>query len=876
MDGFDFSTSSMLTEDEEMDDTEKMSIVDIQAVMLENERLQELNSQLQTTLESTKLQLKQALDSSSTVNAMGEEIQQLRQQLMQANNEKERAISQLSAFSPENSLVADNSLLNNISDQNQSKKIQKYKEEIKRLSRENDEQNQTIEALQESQKKKQKYKDSIKSIANQLKQAKERIEELEDANQKLDTAQKTLQQNNEHLSNQLNASNAFKDETEIKCKSINAELSKTQRAYDIIKRQIEAQSEEISRLNKERQDMFELLNKQVSYLSAYESIMSDLTNQNDLLARKLKASKLINDEKSNLSESEIPFEGELRSKCLKILMIEQYTPSHHIQMILNEANQFIKQQADQLAAASKEAEESQTQLGVERNGAKKYREMMRSLLKELKNIAILDDKINNLAFCDVDTQFIDFVSQQISVVDPLISEIEFGSNEKAASPNKSSIIFALPNSPSYNSNYSQQQNESIPLNFFSSDDQNQKKQVILKEIKPNDEAFSLFASQFLLNTVLKRKIQKLSDSVIKKDEMERIVQALNGNDISDLPKILESLKEQITKIRLTRKREHGLYKKMQQDMLAKNKSENDLKIKVDQLQIQNENLTNECNLMKVKLQVSSNEAILKQSQSFEVSAPSLDQADATTLLNELNKKREEVSKLKAFVKNLQNEMGQIQKQFAKESKRNESDLIQQVQELQETLQNLNEINLNLRRKYKKMKKMFQKKFEDSAQEYQKKIDESRQSFEDATTTMKEKQKQSKDMTQKLLQSLNESENVKQKYQTENVDLQMEIKNLQLKLSKLQEDFSKERQMLKGQLSALQLTCDTKIQEITRSIKQATQAEKERLFSIMVNSLSGVYKIDFSQFDEDSYVSLIEQLKKDIEKLRYFQNEIQFT
>ena len=142
--------------------------------------------------------------------------------------------------------------------------------------------------------------------------------------------------------------------------------------------------------------------------------------------------------------------------------------------------------------------------------------------------------------------------------------------------------------------------------------------------------------------------------------------------------------------------------------------------------------------------------------------------------------------------------------------------------------------------------------------------------------MKEKQKQSKDMTQKLLQSLNESENVKQKYQTENVDLQMEIKNLQLRLSKLQEDFSKERQMLKGQLSALQLTCDTKIQEITRSIKQATQAEKERLFSIMVNSLSGVYKIDFSQFDEDSYVSLIEQLKKDIEKLRYFQNEIQFT
>ena len=417
MEGFDFSTSSMLTEDEELDDNEKMSLVDIQAVMLENERLQELNSQLQTTLESTKQQLKQALDTTSSVSAMGDEIQQLRQQLLQANNEKEKAINQLSTFTPENSSIMDNSLNNINTDAHQTKKLQKYKEEIKKLMRQNEEQNQTIDSLQEDQKKKHKYKESLKAIATQLKQAKDRIDELEEANQKLDTAQKTLLQNNDHLNSQLNASLAFKDDTESKCRNINSELTKAQKAYDIIKKQIETQSEEISKLNKERQDIFEILNKQSSYLSAYESIISDLTNQNDMLTRKLKATKLMNEEKCNLTESEIPFEGELRSKCLKILMIEQYTPSHHIQMILNEANQYIKQQADQLKTASKQAEESQAQLGVERNGAQKYREIMKSLLRELKNIAVLDEKINTLAFCDEDTQFLDFVAQQISVVD---------------------------------------------------------------------------------------------------------------------------------------------------------------------------------------------------------------------------------------------------------------------------------------------------------------------------------------------------------------------------------------------------------------------------------------------------------------------------
>ena len=58
--------------------------------------------------------------------------------------------------------------------------------------------------------------------------------------------------------------------------------------------------------------------------------------------------------------------------------------------------------------------------------------------------------------------------------------------------------------------------------------------------------------------------------------------------------------------------------------------------------------------------------------------------------------------------------------------------------------------------------------------------------------------------------------------------------------------------------------------------KATIEEKEKLYSILIDKLSSIYKIDCYQFNDDSYVELIERLKADLEKLQYLQSGEQFS
>ncbi|OHS99164.1 hypothetical protein TRFO_34440 [Tritrichomonas foetus] len=887
---FDLSASSCFTEGEDVEESEKdlmmsqfeknqrdkfgkMDVMDVQTVLLENERLQELNTQLQKALDSTKIQLKQAIEASASVTAMSDQIQGLKFQLSQMSQEKDRISNELSNYknsfnnfdqsSNENDTTFNGNNVDFLNSSNSMekneyiRKLKKYKEEIKILIKENEAQKKTIESLTIShnklQKRKSKISENLKSAVSQLKDSEDRVDELESEKQKFETSVKAMLQENENLKDQINAYQTIGNETKISYDNLNEEIVKQRKEFSLLQKQFENQSIEITKLNNERQELYNLTNNLLVSCVKYETLTNELINDKEILERKIKANKFNGDEERiNLTESDIPFEGDLRMKCLKILMIEQYTPSHKIQMIFNEINQYTKQLFDQMAEATSENEELKAQFNIERNGAEKYREMMRSLLKELKNVTFYSEKINNTAFCENDRQFMDLMIRSINSIDPLVSDSEN----------------SYPSSPPH---------RYIPLNFFSNDDQNQNQQVIMKEIQPSDEAFSLFTAQFLLNTILKQKLQKLIDASVKKDELESIIRSLNGNGLIDLPKLLEALKEQMKKMKLSRKREHEAFKKIQQELLEKNKSENDLKITIEQLKVQNDVLQNECNLLKVKADVSSNELLLRSiSNENPLSNNIIVSPDSSLLKNELNKKKEEIQKLRQTLSNIQFEMSQIQKHKDRSSKRIESDLTQQIIDLQNSLQEMTEANAILKKKLKKVKKIYIKKVEESAIEYQKKYDESKQSFDDCALSMKEKQKQSHDLTQKLLKSLSESEGFNQKCQSENADLHLENKQLQLKLSTLQEEISRERQVLKGQMSALQLACDSKIHEVLRETKSAVQNEKDRLFNVMVMGLSSVYKIDCTQFDEDSYVKLVEQLKRDIEKLRFFQNNVQFS
>lgn len=855
------SESSHAHDDKELvDSTPKAKTP--QSTILENERLKELNSQLQNALASTKTQLKDALNTSACVNSMTDQINDLRQQISQVNSSKGAQQSQMFELTELTSpilnakTISDNGISPNIDD-SQSRKLQKYKTIIKRLCDENDAQKQEIDNCKLIQnklkKKKSKLKDNLKSLSIALKESSEQIEQLQEINRKLEAQQVVLEQDNQNLNNQLAASVTFSNEKGKEYENLTNGNNQLKLSNDLIKKQLENQSDELKKFNQERQALLELQNKVNTLLLSYESTIESLKIENDSFKRKIKSS--INDDQlSMLNKSEIPFDGELRAKCLKILMIEQYTPLHKFQLILNEANSSINHLAEQLSASYKEQDDIQEQLAQERKETQRYKEIIKSLLKELKNLTLVDDKINSYAFCEDDERFIDFVAEKASSIDSQIA------NEK-----ESGLFFSSPASPSYGRTNESQVN--IPINFFSMDDEEKFKEIILRELKPNDTVFSMFVSQFLLNVILKKQIRKLNDAQIKKADLDRVVQELNGVDIFELPQMLENLK----KITDQNKEE---VQQLQEELLTKSRSENELKIKVDQLQIQNDTLQNECSLLSVKNHVAANELLLNSTNTQSLSG--IDENDVNLLKNELLKKKEENVALKQTIQNMQNELNQQHKRSSKELKKNENEYEQQIIELQQKLQEMNVINSNLKKKYKKMMKSYQKEMDSMQVECQQKIDESRQTFKEATDSIREKQKQSNELTQKLVQSLKESEESKQHCQSENSELILEKKKLQMQMTKLQEDIKNERQKLKGQLSALQMACDSRIQDVIRDMKQGTIEEKEKLYSILIDKLSSIYKIDCYQFNDDSYVELIERLKADLEKLQYLQSGEQFS
>ena len=141
--------------------------------------------------------------------------------------------------------------------------------------------------------------------------------------------------------------------------------------------------------------------------------------------------------------------------------------------------------------------------------------------------------------------------------------------------------------------------------------------------------------------------------------------------------------------------------------------------------------------------------------------------------------------------------------------------------------------------------------------------------------MRQKSDRSREMSQKLLQSLSESEQYNQQMQSENAQLHIENKSLEVKLTSLQEQMKKERQTVENRIAAQRVACDSKVQEVTRNMKQTIEEERTRLFSAIFRVFSSIYSFDASDLDENALLSLCERVKRDIEKLRAFQASIQF-
>ena len=846
METLNLSASSGMGDIDDLIEGDKIDILNIQNVILQNERLQEINSQLSASLESVKAQLKQALEASATVNSMSEQVKSLKCQLLQEKKKREKLEKEVQVWRQKctGNLPAD-ALVPGQETAELIRKLSKSKKEIQKLRFENEELSSLLEQTRNSEaklkKSKAKLRKRIQACLDRLKKSEEDLANALAKNGPLETSNEAMKCEIEELKLELSSAQSLNHEAETAWNGLRDELEKSNIGFDQLSKQITSQAEEIAGLTEEKGKMSALIQKLHSALCISEANLEETKKANAMLESRVKSQKLqVHDDTFLFRDLEFPFDGPLKEKCVKIAGLDHYQPVQRVQLMLNELGHVISTQKSDIDAKTAALDDLKSKLETEQSTASVVRQAMSALQREIRNIAVEDEKMGKYAIYDSDDGLASFIAHQTVAMEKCVVDEEKG----------------------------------IPSDFFSLD-VDHKRRLVMQNLQANESAMALFSAQFHINLLLKKGLKKAIAASVRNEDLEELLQILKCGNTNDLAHNLQILKEQLMKVMANFERAKKYIKKLQQSLMAKNRAESEQKLKVEQLQLKNETLANECELLTVKCQVAENQVAVLKSECSSLSECVEKGPAASGEVVDVREKEEEISRLSSELKEIKaaHEI-QLARQ-KRHAKRGNEELQARVEKLQGALTEAENRNAELQKKAKKIKKLFAAKFEESNREYEKQILTVKASYEEATQTMKQKSEKSREMSQKLLQSLSESEQYNQQMQSENAQLHIQNKSLEVKLTTLQEQMKKERQNIENRIAVQRVACDSKVQEVTRHMKQAIEEEKTRLFSLIVHMFASLYSIDASDFDEHALLSLCDRIKRDIEKLRAFQSSVQF-
>ena len=691
-------------------------------------------------------------------------------------------------------------------------------------------------------KNKAKLQNRIQACVERLKKCEEDLGNALAKNGPLETANEAMKCEIEELKLELSSAQALNQEAETAWNGLRDELEKSNVGFDQLSKQIAAQASEIAQLNNEKGKMAEVIQKLHSALCVSEEHLEATRKANAMLESRVKSQKLqVREDAFAFRELEFPFDDGLREKFVRISSLDHYQPVQRVQLILNELGKVIASEKEETNAKKAALEELKSKLENEQKTASVVRQTLAALQREIRNVAMEDEKMGKYAIYDSDDGLANFIAQQTIAMERCVT--------------------------------SEDVHASIPSDFFAMDIDH-KRRTLMQNIQTNEAAMALFSAQFHINLLLKKELKKLAQSAMKNEDLEELLQLLKCGNTNDFLHNLQILKEQLLKLLANFDRAKKYIKKLQRTLMAKNRSESEQKLKVDQLQLRNETLANECDLLKVKCQVAENQVALLKSEN---SSEETDKAASSNnnSIGDIREKEEEILKLTNEIKEMSMaHAAQLARQKRAAKKGNE-ELLAKLERSQSALAESENRYAELQKKAKKLKKFFAQKFEESSKEFEKQIATVKASYEEATQTMRQKSDRSREMSQKLLQSLSESEQYNQQMQSENAQLHIENKSLEVKLTSLQEQMKKERQNVENRIAAQRVACDSKVQEVTRNMKQTIEEERTRLFSAIFRVFSSIYSFDASDLDENALLSLCERVKRDIEKLRAFQASIQF-
>ena len=863
MENSDFSSCSFETEVQEMpDESPSKAIPQTEAVLLENQRLQQMNSQLQDSINTIKTQLKDALDAVEKSKGVSQQIQVLRNQLQDTISQKELIQKQLTSKTDNDQDVQrikselakvtqdrDDLAQTLLEKENLITKLKKEKQSFKSADAEK---TQLIDLLSQSVQKekanRKKQKKKLIQTTDELLVYKNKADQMDLLNQQTEEEKKRLIAEIDDLKFKMESQTAIINEQKVTISTQESEIIKKNNALNSVQKLLANQKQEFVMYEQQRNIYSNLLAKmnKLAILSdsVIENLQNELTtlkNQNEAKQAKKEIASL---NQTSILDLKLPFNDELREQCDKFMKLPQYDPSQRLQLVLNEVGKQLQDKEKECADLNKKIEQINYQHKHGSGDEYKYKQITHALLKDLKNIAVTETKIAASSLCQNDQQFIQFVSQESAKIDPLYAEDV-----------KKDPLF-------------------IPDDFFSMEDAAKKKEIIENIVGDDKTTGALFTAQFLTNIVLRKQLSEVFGPLNQYEELSKLSLA-HGEDIVDLPEIVKSQREQIEKLKDVRKKMHETIKKLQALRAEDQKRDNDQKTQISTLQLQLDSLQRDNDVLKMRAQVLQNEMALKQENAKDAT-DALKQETINQQIISLNKdlerKNKENQELSKVIKDLEKSVSDNVLSQQKHTKKIEENYQKQIKDLQQAYSDVVTKSQEKRKQAKKNILSLKAQYEESLQQITQNYEDIRKTLDDNIKDLTQKLADSRDANQRMQDSLKSLELKNEQMEKLNQSYIEKEKESDAELIKIKSEFTKEKQMLQAKLTTTQFNAETQIHDKVRAAELKCNARVNSIINTMLDTLGDFYNVDDTSLSEENIPQLLNHAKEDLERLRYFQME----
>jgi myosin heavy subunit len=308
----------------------------------------------------------------------------------------------------------------------------------------------------------------------------------------------------------------------------------------------------------------------------------------------------------------------------------------------------------------------------------------------------------------------------------------------------------------------------------------------------------LFAAQFVVNELLRRKNLEFSDNV-----SVEILTSINCKSASDIPRLFQDFQEQLKTLQNQKQEIETKYSKLEKVLIERNRRTSEQISSIQRLRLQNRDLQSQVAVLELSIQT--NEVVT-----------------ASMRLEGPTEGNETIAELEEQNKNLLTELEQTHTVAEKALKKLEKakEILAEknhifATETESWKQRLKDQKKKEKHKLQALTSQFQHELQASTAQ----LEESKQSFEANFERLKTRMEESRGISNDRIHALEESEQKCQKLAAENARLQLLERTCNLKVASLEEQLSKERRFAQTQISAQRLAFESQLHEIASRVQK---------------------------------------------------------